>query len=256
MAGRRLPRGPDGHTTTRSKAESSTQGNDWFQDVLPVPSSDGVPRGTLPFPPLPALVLVPFVAIFGLATDDQTLFTVLVGASTSDSAWWMLGRLGGLASWSSLATTILFAFGTVLLVQRPAGTTWYFAHIVAVGLLMLAVGAGAAGRSARRRDDEEPEVDDAADAVIGAGRSRRQPRAAARAIDRAPARRRASSSGWRATARLTVVFGRAVLHARGRRRIVAAPALGSAGLGAAIPVGALLAYNVATTGQVFHPGYD
>ena len=30
----------------------------------------------------------------------------------------------------------------------------------------------------------------------------------------------------------------------------------SAGLGAAIPVAALLGYNVATTGHVFHPGYD
>jgi hypothetical protein len=30
----------------------------------------------------------------------------------------------------------------------------------------------------------------------------------------------------------------------------------SAGLGAAIPVVALLAYNIATTGQVFHPAYD
>ena len=30
----------------------------------------------------------------------------------------------------------------------------------------------------------------------------------------------------------------------------------SAGLGAAIPVGLLLAYNVATTGHVFHPAYD
>ena len=30
----------------------------------------------------------------------------------------------------------------------------------------------------------------------------------------------------------------------------------SVGLGAAIPVAALLAYNVATTGQLFHPAYD
>ena len=43
------------------EATADSQGNWFFQDVLPVPSSDGVPRGLIPFPPLPALVLVPFV---------------------------------------------------------------------------------------------------------------------------------------------------------------------------------------------------
>ena len=38
-------------------------GNACFNDVRPVPSSDGVPRGDIPFPPLPAVVLLPFVAL-------------------------------------------------------------------------------------------------------------------------------------------------------------------------------------------------
>ena len=39
-------------------------GNAYFQDVLPMVTTDGVARGLLPFPPLPAVVLLPFVAIW------------------------------------------------------------------------------------------------------------------------------------------------------------------------------------------------
>jgi hypothetical protein len=61
--------------------------------------------------------------------------------------------------------------------------------------------------------------------------------------------------GLACTARLTVVFGAPffVLVGSGgswlRRGV-------SAGLGAAIPVALLLGYNVATTGHLFHPGYE
>ena len=61
--------------------------------------------------------------------------------------------------------------------------------------------------------------------------------------------------GLACTARLPVVFGAPFFMLVGGggtwvRRSV------SAGIGAAIPVGLLLAYNVATTGHVLHPGYD
>ena len=62
------------------EATSGSQGNWFFQDVLPVASSDGVPRGLIPFPPLPALILVPFVAAWGRAADGQAIFAI-IGAS-------------------------------------------------------------------------------------------------------------------------------------------------------------------------------
>ena len=55
--------GRSGTPTSRTSCRSST--------------TDGVLRGLLPFPPLPAVLLLPFVAVFGLATDDHLLFTVL-----------------------------------------------------------------------------------------------------------------------------------------------------------------------------------
>jgi hypothetical protein len=56
-------------------------GNAIFQDVFPVRDADGnlTGYGLLPFPPLPAIVLLPFVAIWGLATDERAV-SVVVGA--------------------------------------------------------------------------------------------------------------------------------------------------------------------------------
>ena len=46
----------------------------------------------IPFPPLPALVLLPFVAIWGFATDAPAASPRSSARSTSGSCWWMLGR--------------------------------------------------------------------------------------------------------------------------------------------------------------------
>ena len=78
---------------------------------LSIETTDGVRRGLLPFPPLPALLLVPFVAVWGITTDDQTLFTLLAAVDVA-ICWWMLGglRIGLVVR---LGTTLFFAFGTV-----------------------------------------------------------------------------------------------------------------------------------------------
>ena len=98
----------------------------------------GISRGLLPFPPLPAVILLPFVAIFGLATNDHVIFTVLAGVDVL-ICYWMLGRLPVRLP-VRLGTTIFFAFGTVFWYAAQLSTTWYEAHIVAVGFAMLAIG--------------------------------------------------------------------------------------------------------------------
>ena len=62
-------------------ATATSPGNAFFQDVLPVASPDGIPRALVPFPPLPAVVLLPFVAIWGLNADGQLVFGISQGAS-------------------------------------------------------------------------------------------------------------------------------------------------------------------------------
>lgn len=224
-------------------------GNDWMQDVYPLRELTGDPSTTgalLPFPPLPAIVLMPFVALWGLATDIRAV-SVLLGAVDVALAWWALGRLP-VSRTVRLATTSFFAFGTVFWYAAQLGTTWFFAHVVAVGFLLGALGVALGSDPAA--DDEVEE----APSPSGAARDFLATlRRGVGAIDR----RQFLAGvlfGIACTARLTVAFGAPFLMLVGgtswaRRSI-------SAGIGAAIPLALLVAYNVGTTGQLFHPGYE
>jgi hypothetical protein len=223
-------------------AGAGSPGNAYFQDVLPVATSDGVARALLPFPPLPALVLVPFVAAWGLATDDQTIFTILAAIDVA-LCWWALGRLP-IATVVRFATTVFFAFGTVFWYTGQLATTWYQAHIVAVGLTFLAIGLAVGADAGAADDGTAP--------TVGLSVARR-------ARDRLAVEPRQFAAGLlfglACTARLTVVFGAPFFLFVGagggawRRGW-------SAGLGMAIPLVGLLVYTVVSTGHLFNPAYD
>ncbi|HYK95241.1 MAG TPA: hypothetical protein VE011_05145 [Candidatus Dormibacteraeota bacterium] len=226
------------------------RGNDWMQDIYPLAQLTGDPTttgGLLPFPPLPAIVLVPFVAMWGLATDIRAV-SVLVGAIDVGVAWWALGRLP-VSRRIRLATTVFFAFGTVLWYAAQLGTTWFFAHVVAVGFILGAVGVAlGADRGA------DAEVDQLSPPRVLARSLADQLRRPLALLNR-PQVIAGLLFGLACTARLSVLFGAPFFMLVGGggtwvRRSV------SAGLGTALPVGLLLLYNVATTGHVFHPGYD
>jgi hypothetical protein len=229
---------------------ADSPGNAFFNDVRIVPSDDGVPRGDIPFPPLPAVLLLPFVAAWGHATDGRQVFAI-VGAIDVGIAWWVLGRLP-LRRWVRLAAPVFLAFGTVLWYAAQLGTPWYQAHVLAVGLALLSVGiAIGADRDATIDEDDLPEPETNHDAVDHRGGWRA-------AVREGLDRRQFLAGllfGLACTARLTVVFGAPffVLVGGGgtwfRRGL-------SAGVGAAIPVGALFLYNFVSTGQLFHPGYQ
>jgi len=225
------------------KATADSPGNYFFQDVLPVPSSDGVDRGLIPFPPLPALVLLPFIAAWGMAADGQMIFAIL-GAIDVGIAWWVLGRLPIRRS-VRIATTIFFGFGTVFWYAAQIGTTWYQAHVVAVGLALLAVGL-AIGADPDAAVDEDDLPDRPSDA--------RQPTGLSRLIS---GRQFLAGFlfGLACAARLTMIFAAPFFILVGgggwwlRRGW-------SAALGAAIPIAALLIYNIVSTGHIFNPAYD
>jgi hypothetical protein len=226
---------------------ADSPGNDQFQDVLSVDSSDGTEsrRGLIPFPPLPAIVLTPFVAVWGLATDEHLVGAVLGGLDVG-LAWWMLGRLP-LAFRTRVLATAFFAFGTVFWYTAQLATTWYFAHIVAVGLTFLAVGlaVGVDPDSADYSERDEADPDD----QPSSGRIR-----AALAIE--PTQFVAGFAlGLASTARLSVLFGAPFLVLVGAGGSLFRRGW-SAAIGAALPVAALLAYNFVSTGHLVHPAYD
>ncbi len=218
-------------------------GNDYFQDVLPILGPNGsIPgRALIPFPPLPAVVLLPFVAVFGLSTNAQLIAT-FIGALDVALAFWVLGRLP-LDRSVRFATTIFLGLGTVLWYAAELGSTWFFAHVVAVGLTLAAIGLALdADPRAAIGDDEAPLAGTLSGRLRFPGLDRRQFLAGL-------------LFGLACTARLTIVFGAPffVLVGGGgswRRRAIAA------GIGSAIPIGIFLLYNQFSTGHLMHPAYD
>jgi hypothetical protein len=226
------------------------RGNDWMQDVYPLRVVTGNPETTgalLPFPPLPAIVLMPFVAVWGLATDIRAV-SVLLGAADVGIAWWAIGRLP-VSRQIRLATTVFFAFGTVFWYAAQLGTTWFFAHVVAVTLLLLAVGVALGADP--EADAEVEDGPDPAALVRSLGVALRRP------FELIDGRQLLAGLlfGIACTARLTIVFGAPFFMLVGGGGSWARRSI-SAGIGAAIPVTLLLLYNLTTTGHLFHPGYD
>jgi hypothetical protein len=202
--------------------------NAYFNDVMPVPGQPGL--GWVPFPPLPAVLLLPAVAIFGLATD-AALVAVILGAINVGLAWRLVSRLTGRHSVAVLAT-VFFGFGTVHWYAAQLGSTWFLAHVSAVTFLLLAV---TLALDAERRE------------------------AARETLSRLPIDGRQFAAGLlfgiAGTARLPVLLGAPFFMLVGSGGSLPRRAL-SAGLGAAIPFALLLAYNLLSAGHLVHPAYE
>ena len=214
-------------------ATPTSPGNDFFNDVAPVVDAAGnqTGRGMIPFPPLPAVVLLPFVAIWGMATD-QAFLAVVLGALDVGLAFWLLGRVP-IRPRLRAALTVFLGAGSVLWYASSLGTTWYLAHVVALGLTLVAVAIAL----------------DADDRWAALDRSAPRPLLDWRQI------LAGFLLGLAVTSRLTVGFGVVFLVLVGGGGSWTRRAAGAA-LGIAIPVGVLLAYNLAVSGTLFNPVYE
>ena len=242
--------------------------NAYLNDVMPLPSSPGQPSyGLLPFPPLPAVLLLPFVAVFGLATDAQ-LFGAVLGAINIGLTWRMVTRVTDNRA-AAFMTTLFFAFGTVHWYSAMLSTTWFLAHVVATTFLLLGI---TIALDAERREQLRVALGRLAGQSAGGGGwlpgrpgtltatfeqnslFLRWYRFIREQID--PLQFMAGFVfGLAALSRLTTVFGAPFFALVGgggsfRRRAF------SAGLGAILPGLLLLAYNLASTGHIFNPAYD
>ncbi len=111
-----------------------------YQDVMPLltPAGDQTGSGIIPFPPLPAWVLLPFVSIWHLGTNQQ-LLSAVCGAIDVGLAYWMLGYLP-VRRGVRFLTALFFGLGSVLFYSAAIGSTWFWAHIVAVACMLIAIG--------------------------------------------------------------------------------------------------------------------
>jgi hypothetical protein len=124
--------------------------NDWAcydtetQDICP-PSAFSRPRDSqhwyVSFPPFPAIVILPAVAIFGPNISDALFWALFAGLGPA-LLFMLLRRLreSGRSDRNlrdDLLLTVLFAFGTVYFFVAVQGTVWFAAHIVGTSLIIL-----------------------------------------------------------------------------------------------------------------------
>ena len=243
--------------------------NDYLRDVYPLPTPTGTPdgRALLPFPPLPALVLLPFVAAFGFATDQEWVAIALAAAGVG-LAWWMLGGLRLRTTVRALAT-LVFATGTAWWWAAAVGSTWYLAHLVAVDVALVAVGIALRHDPEATSPGRTPTRTSRPGTRQTRGRRCRRRRTTSRTTSPRPLARLWAATwpldrsqllvglllGIAVTARLPLIFAAPwlVLVGGGGTRLRRAA---SAAVGGVVPVAALLLYTYATTGSFLHPGYD
>jgi hypothetical protein len=89
------------------------------------------------YPPMPAILLLPFVAVWGTAFDQALLSVILAGFCVA-ATWLMLKKTGANQN-KALWLTVLFGFGTCFWFIASVGSSWYIEHVVAVLFLTSAI---------------------------------------------------------------------------------------------------------------------
>jgi hypothetical protein len=130
-------------------ADAFLHGRIWLSEA-PSWLNELIPAGTgmwfVPYPPMPAILALPFVAVLGPAVPTQ-IYSSIYGGLAIGLLYLLLGRLG-LRVRDRLALAAVFALGTVFWFTSIGGSAWYFAHVSAVLLLLAAILAAIDGRPA------------------------------------------------------------------------------------------------------------
>ncbi len=106
----------------------------------------------VPFPPLPALLMLPWVATMGLETLNTVFFCAFFGALNVALIFLILTGLAH-RQWTQLTTadnlwlTLLFGLGSVHWYMSTIGSVWFVAQICTVTFVALAVWLAVAGGS-------------------------------------------------------------------------------------------------------------
>ncbi|MGH7901520.1 MAG: hypothetical protein ACRENZ_07260, partial [Thermodesulfobacteriota bacterium] len=88
-------------------------------------------------PPMPAILLLPFVAVFGLSTN-QSLASIFLG-SLNVSLVFLITREMTKNRSVQLWTTVMFGFGTIHWWLAATGWVWFFSLVTSNTFLLLAI---------------------------------------------------------------------------------------------------------------------
>jgi len=97
----------------------------WLTELIP---RDGA--WYVAYPPLPAVLLMPFVALFGPEFHQQIASSIFGGVGVG-LTYLVLCRFG-LRMRVRVLLTLTFAFGTCFFYTASIGNTWYLSHVSAV----------------------------------------------------------------------------------------------------------------------------
>jgi 4-amino-4-deoxy-L-arabinose transferase-like glycosyltransferase len=89
------------------------------------------------YPPMPAIIILPLVAIFGKSID-QSLISIIL-ASIAVSLTWLMIRKTGVKGSKVLWLAVLLGFGTCFWYTASIGSAWYIEHVSAVLFLTTAI---------------------------------------------------------------------------------------------------------------------
>jgi hypothetical protein len=109
-----------------------TEAPSWLNELIP---KDGV--WYVAYPPMPAVLLVPFVWLFGPEFPQQVASCLFAGIAVG-LAWLVFGRFE-LSAPTRLGLTAVFGFGTAFWYVAEVGSVWYLSHVVAVMFSMAAI---------------------------------------------------------------------------------------------------------------------
>jgi hypothetical protein len=101
-------------------------------------------RWFVPFPPLPAILLMPYVLFAGVSGTNTVAFACVMGGINTGLVHRLLGSLqrAGLALVSTSATywlTVMWALGTIYWYTSTQGSVWFLAHVAATTFVLFAL---------------------------------------------------------------------------------------------------------------------
>lgn len=107
--------------------------NDWSHDVI---AKDG--KKYFALPPLNGILLMPFVALWGVSFPERWFTLMLFAAYLVLISWFVSKHVRKYSKWDDSLWMIFFGLGTGLLVCTAAGTVWFSAALSSSLLLSLA----------------------------------------------------------------------------------------------------------------------
>jgi hypothetical protein len=121
-------------------SESFLEGHLYLENpptYLELDGHDGDLRRYVAYPPMPAIVSIPFV-IFNIASKSQTFISILF-ASINIPLFFLLCKRIYKNKFIALFLSIALAFGTNIWYLASEGSSWYFAHVLAIFFLISAL---------------------------------------------------------------------------------------------------------------------